>query len=134
ELAQGLHPRALTEDGLARALTALCEQSPVPVELQVAGDRLPEEIEATVYFVCSEALANLAKYASASSASVRITADDRVTRVVVADDGVGGADPTRGSGLRGLRDGGDALGGTVVVESPAGKGTHVVAELPLGSD
>lgn len=134
ELAQGLHPRALTEHGLARALPALCEESPVPVELHVAGERFPDEVEATLYFVCSEALANVAKYACASSASVRIAADNGVARVVVADDGVGGADPTRGSGLRGLADRVEALGGAIVVESPAGKGTRVVAELPLDSD
>jgi len=132
ELARGLHPRALTEDGLARALATLCEQCPVPVELHATGERLPEEIEAAVYFVCSEALANIAKYASASSASVRITADAGVARVVVADDGVGGADAARGSGLRGLADRVETLGGTFVVEGPPGKGTRVVADLPIG--
>jgi signal transduction histidine kinase len=130
-LSQGLHPRALTEDGLAQALTSLCEQSPVPVELHGGRERLPVDVEAAVYFVCSEALANVAKYASASSASVAITVDDGVARVVIADDGVGGADAARGSGLRGLADRVETLGGTVVVESPPGRGTHVVAELPL---
>lgn len=131
ELAHGLHPQALTEHGLAGALVSLGERSPVPVELSVAIERLPEEVEAAVYFVCSEALANVAKYASASSVSVSVAIGDGVARVEIADNGVGGAAPARGSGLQGLADRLEALGGTLTIESPPGKGTRVVAQVPL---
>jgi signal transduction histidine kinase len=132
ELAHGLHPQTLAERGLTGALGSLVEQSAVPVELSVSVDRLPEEIEAAVYFLCSEALANIAKYASASSVGVSVAAGAGVVRVVVADDGVGGADPARGSGLRGLADRLDALGGSLTIESPPGTGTRLTAEAPLG--
>ena len=132
ELAAGLHPRALIEDGLAGALASLAERSPVPVELSLPPDRLPEELEVATYFVCSEALANVAKHASASRTSVRVAARADRLDIEVTDDGVGGADPTGGSGLRGLRDRVESLGGRLRVESPPGKGTSVTAELPLG--
>jgi signal transduction histidine kinase len=132
ELAHGLHPRALTEHGLAQALVSLGEQSVVPVDLSVAIERLPEEVEAAVYFLCSEALANVAKYASASSVAVSVAVGDGVVRVVIADDGVGGADPTRGSGLRGLADRLEALGGRLTIESFPGKGTRLIGKAPLG--
>jgi signal transduction histidine kinase len=132
ELAHGLHPQALTEHGLAQALVSLGEQSVVPVELSVAIERLPEEVEAAVYFLCSEALANVAKYASASSVAVSVAVSDGVVRVEIADDGVGGADPARGSGLRGLADRLEALGGTLTIESLPGKGTRLIGEAPLG--
>ena len=131
DLAGGLHPRALTEDGLAAALASLARRSPVPVELAVPAERLPAEVEVAAYFVCSEALANVAKYASASRAVVRVTADDRAALVEVVDDGVGGADPAQGSGLRGLADRVEALGGALRLESPPGVGTRLAAELPL---
>jgi signal transduction histidine kinase len=131
ELARGLHPRALTENGLAAALALLAERSPVPVELAVPAERLPEDIEAAAYFVCSEALANVAKYASASCVTVSVTASDGVAQFEIADDGVGGADPSRGTGLRGLADRVESLGGTLLVESPPGRGTRLVVELPL---
>jgi signal transduction histidine kinase len=131
DLARGLHPRALTEQGLAAALASLARRSPVPVELAVPAERLPAEVEAAAYFICSEALANIAKYASASRVVVRVTADDRAALVEIVDDGVGGADPAQGSGLRGLADRVEALGGALRLESPPGGGTRLSAELPL---
>jgi signal transduction histidine kinase len=131
ELAAGLHPRELTDHGLAEAVASLARRSPVPVDLEIPVGRYPVEIEAAAYFVCSEALANIAKYASAARVAVEVTAGDGVLRVEVADDGVGGADPARGTGLRGLADRIEALGGTLTVESPPGEGTRLVAEIPL---
>jgi signal transduction histidine kinase len=130
DLAGGLHPRALTEHGLAAALASLARRSPVPVELAVLSERLPAEVEAAAYFICSEALANVAKYASASRVVVRVTADERTVLVEIVDDGVGGADPAQGSGLRGLADRVEALDGTFRLESPPGAGTRLSAELP----
>ena len=130
DLAGGLHPRALTDNGLAAALPSLAQRSPVPVELTVSAERLPAEVEAAAYFICSEALANVAKYASASRAVVHVTADERAAQVEIVDDGVGGADPAQGSGLRGLADRVDALGGTLHLESPPGGGTRLAAEIP----
>ena len=129
-LARGLRPQALTDGGLVRALPPLVQFSPVPVRLTVTVDRLPPAIETAVYFCCSELLANVAKHACASSASVSITASQGLIRAVVADDGIGGADP-RGSGLRGLADRVEALGGSLQVESPAGAGTVVTVAVPL---
>jgi signal transduction histidine kinase len=131
DLAGGLHTRALTEHGLAAALASLARRSPVPVELAVPAERLPAEVEAAAYFICSEALANVAKYASASCVVVRVTADDHAALVEIVDDGVGGADPAQGSGLRGLADRVEALDGTLRLESPPGGGTRLAAELPL---
>jgi signal transduction histidine kinase len=131
DLAGGLHPRALTEQGLAAALASLARRSPVSVELAVPVERLPAEVEAAAYFICSEALANVAKYASASRVVVRVTADERAALVEIVDDGVGGADPEQGSGLGGLADRVEALGGVLRLESPPGGGTRLSAELPL---
>jgi signal transduction histidine kinase len=131
ELAHGLHPQGLTEHGLAEALAALAGQSAVPVELSVAAGRLPEEIEEAVYFLCSEALANVAKYASASSVTVSVAAGDGVVHVEIADDGVGGADPGRGSGLQGLADRLESLRGTLTLQSFTGKGTRLLGEIPF---
>jgi signal transduction histidine kinase len=131
DLAGGLHPRALTEHGLADALASLARRSPVPAELTVPAERLPAEVEGAAYFICSEALANVAKYASASRVIVRVTADDSAALVEIVDDGVGGADPAQGSGLRGLADRVGALGGQLRLESPPGGGTRISAELPL---
>ena len=103
----------------------------MPVELTVPAERLPAEVESAAYFICSEELANVAKYASASRVIVRVTADDRAALVEIADDGVGGADPAQGSGLRGLADRVEALGGALRLESPPGKGTLLAAEIPL---
>jgi signal transduction histidine kinase len=131
-LAAGLHPRELATGGLAGALRALGSRSPVPVELELAlPERVPAETERAAYFVCSEGLANVVKYANASRARVTVGAADGTLRVEVSDDGRGGADLGGGSGLRGLADRVEALGGTLAVESPRGAGTRLVAELPL---
>jgi signal transduction histidine kinase len=131
ELARGIHPRMLTERGLGPALAALAERSPVPVTVVAPSDRLPVVVEAAAYFVCSEALANVAKYGQASRVRCELlVADGRLT-VTVTDDGVGDADPDRGSGLRGLADRVEALGGRLTVSSPAGEGTTITADLPV---
>jgi signal transduction histidine kinase len=128
--AQGVHPRALTERGLPAALRVLAAQAALPVELEVPAIRMPAAQEAAFYFVCSEALANVAKYADATNAWIAVGADGGRVRVLVTDDGRGGADPTAGSGLRGLADRVEALGGRLFVESEPGRGTTVAAVLP----
>jgi signal transduction histidine kinase len=133
-LAHGLHPRILAEAGLAGALESIAEQAPVHVEVIAPDVRLPPEVEAVAYFLCSEALANIAKHASASRVSLSVIAGDGGVRIEVADDGLGGADPARGTGLRGLADRVEALEGTFHVESPAGLGTRLTAEIPLGGE
>jgi len=130
--AQGVHPQVLTDHGLPAALRALADQAAVPIDLDVPDVRLPAPQEAAAYFVCSEALANVGKYAAASSAQIAVAAGDARLRVRVTDDGAGGADPTAGSGLRGLADRVEALGGRLLVESAPGRGTTVAAVLPLG--
>jgi PAS domain S-box-containing protein len=134
ELARGLHPAILSDLGLGPALETLAERAPVPVAVDVAldGERLPEPVEAAAYYVVAEALTNMAKYAKASEARVRVGRADGRAFVEVADDGVGGADAKGGSGLRGLVDRVEALGGRLTVTSPAGAGTRVRAELPAG--
>jgi signal transduction histidine kinase len=131
ELARGIHPAILTDRGLAAALEALATRSPVPVEIDVGVDGLPETIEAAAYYVVAESLANVVKYAQATNVSVRIAQNDEHLAVEVADDGVGGADPAAGTGLRGLADRVEALDGSLAVESAPGEGTIVRAELPL---
>jgi signal transduction histidine kinase len=132
ELARGIHPAVLTERGLDYALTALAERAPVEATLDVKLNRRPPPpIEAAAYYVVAEALANVAKYAQATSATVSVRMDDERLRVEVADDGVGGADPSAGSGLRGLEDRVQAFGGSLRVLSRPGEGTRVLAELPL---
>jgi signal transduction histidine kinase len=131
ELAGGLHPRELTRGGLSEALASLAQRSPVPVDLDIPAERFPADIEAAAYFLCSEGLANVAKYASASRAGVTLRVSNGVLRVAVDDDGIGGADPARGTGLRGLADRVEALDGTLIVESPRGHGTRLAAEIPL---
>jgi signal transduction histidine kinase len=133
ELAAGIHPAVLTERGLGPALSCLAERAPVPVRLAVPAQRLPAVIETAVYFICSEALTNVGKYAHASRADVAVRADGDQVTVLVADDGVGGADPSAGSGLKGLADRVEALGGRFVVESPAGGGTRLLAEIPAAA-
>jgi len=133
-LAHGLHPRVLAEAGLAGAISSLAEQSPVTVEVLAPVPELPADVEAVAYFVCSEALANIAKHAGASRASVSVTTGDGRVRVAIEDDGLGGADPARGSGLSGLADRVEALGGALEVESPVGRGTRVAVEIPLGGE
>jgi PAS domain S-box-containing protein len=133
ELARGIHPAVLTERGLAAALEGVVRRAPVPVELgSVPAGRLPESVEVAAYYLVSEALVNVAKYAHASAATVAVSRSGDRAVVEVSDDGVGGADLTRGSGLRGLADRIGALGGTLEVDSPRGAGTIVRATIPLG--
>ena len=124
----------LSEQGLRRAVQSLVERLPVRVEVAIDADRLPTPVEAAAYFVCAEALANVVKYASASRVRVSVIADEARVTVVVEDDGVGGADPARGSGLRGLADRVATLGGTLRVQGAAGHGTRLAAEIPLGGE
>jgi signal transduction histidine kinase len=131
-LAQGLHPRVLAEHGLADALAVLAKDLPLPVEIKVTGNQLPPPVAAAAYFVCAEALTNTAKHAAAARVTVAVTASDGRVRVEIADDGVGGADPARGSGLRGLADRVATLGGTLQVQSVPGRGTRLAADIPLG--
>jgi PAS domain S-box-containing protein len=130
ELARGIHPAVLSERGLSAALEALAGRAPVPVGVTVPPDRLPPAVEAAAYYVISEALANVAKYAEASAVEIRVTRQNGRAVVEVADDGVGGADPTRGSGLSGLVDRVEALDGVLKVESEPGAGTRIRAEIP----
>jgi len=133
ELARGIHPAILTEHGLAPALDGLVSRVPVPVTVDAETDeRLPGPVESAAYFVVSEALANVAKYAGASQATVRVRRLNGRVTVDVTDDGVGGADAARGSGLRGLADRLGALDGTLSLDSPPGRGTRLHAEIPCG--
>jgi signal transduction histidine kinase len=132
ELARGLHPSVLSERGLEAALEGLAQRAPVPVELEaMPGERLPDRVESASYFVVAEALTNVAKYAHATKASVHVARADGEVLVEVSDDGVGGADPAGGSGLRGLLDRVSALGGTFEVDSQPGEGTTVRAAIPV---
>jgi signal transduction histidine kinase len=132
ELAQGIHPAVLTERGLGSALEVLAARTPVPVELDVAlPERLPEQVEAAVYYVVSEGLANVVKHARADSARVRVSREAERVAVSVEDDGIGGATLANGSGLCGLRDRVETLAGKLGVASGAGIGTALRAELPL---
>lgn len=131
EFARGIHPATLTEAGPAAAIAELAERSPVPVDVSARPGRWPGAVEAAAYFVCSEALTNVAKYARASQVSILLEETDDRLSVRVVDDGVGGADPSAGSGLRGLVDRIEALGGHLRVDSPPGGGTRVTAEVPL---
>jgi signal transduction histidine kinase len=134
ELARGVHPAILTEEGLAAALASLAHRSPLPLTLVAEPeDRFNPEVEATAYFLVCEALANVAKHSQASEATVSATRTDGLLVVEVADDGVGGARPADGSGLTGLADRVEALGGRLRIESPSGGGTTIVAEIPCGS-
>ena len=130
-VARGLHPAVLSGHGLEVALQSIIASAPVPVRLTVALEgRLPEQVEVAAFYVVSESLANIGKHARASSASVDVTVQDSVVVVEVADDGVGGADSEHGSGLRGLADRVEALGGKLRVWSPSGGGTRLRAEMP----
>jgi len=131
ELARGIHPAILTDRGLPAALEALAARATLPVEIERGDENLPAPVEAAAYYVVSEALANVAKYANASCVRVSVAQQNGAARVEVADDGDGGADPALGSGLRGLADRLAALNGTLEVESPPGKGTTIRAEIPL---
>jgi signal transduction histidine kinase len=132
ELASGIHPALLSERGLGPALEALAARAPVPTTVEgVPIERLPAPVEAAAYFVTSESLTNVAKYANASSARVRLEVEHGRMRLTVSDDGDGGADPFTGSGLRGLRDRVEALDGRLEIHSPPGVGTTITADIPL---
>jgi signal transduction histidine kinase len=130
ELARGIHPTVLTDAGLAPAVAMLAGRMAVPVALSVAEDRYPPTVEATAYFVISEALANITKHASATHAGVTVERHGAVLHVEVCDDGCGGAEPSPGSGLAGLEDRVAAVGGVLGVESSPGSGTVVRVDLP----
>jgi signal transduction histidine kinase len=132
EISRGIHPAILSKGGLGRALTALASRSAVPVELDVRPElRLPEHVEVAAYYVVSEALTNAAKHAQASVVHVELVAHDAMVRLAIRDDGIGGAEPGQGSGLVGLSDRIEALGGTLQVTSPTGDGTTLLIEIPL---
>jgi signal transduction histidine kinase len=132
EISRGIHPAILSRGGLGPALKHLCALAAVPVELDVSTDvRLPESIEVAAYYVVSEALTNIAKHAHAAHAHVAVELGDGSLLLAIRDDGVGGADPSRGSGLIGLCDRVETTGGTIVVESPVGAGTRLLVALPV---
>jgi signal transduction histidine kinase len=134
EMARGIHPAILSEGGLRPALHALARRVLIPVELHIGtGARFPQPVEVAAYYAVSEALANTAKHANASHASVSLEERDGALQLAVRDDGAGGADLGRGSGLVGLRDRVEALGGTIEVTSPQGSGTTVQVTLPTGT-
>ncbi len=132
EISHGIHPAILSEGGLPPSLKTLARRSPIPVLLDVRVEgRLPENVEVAAYYVVAEMLTNAAKHAHASTVHVDVAEAEGMLRVAVQDDGVGGADPARGSGLVGLRDRVEALGGAVAVDSPKGEGTAIEVTLPL---
>jgi signal transduction histidine kinase len=132
EISRGIHPAVLSRAGLRSALRALGRRSAIPVDMDVRiGERLSGPVEVGAYYVVSETLTNAAKHARASVVEVDAEASDGTLRVCVRDDGIGGADPGLGSGLVGLKDRIEALGGTFSMHSPAGGGTTVTCELPL---
>jgi signal transduction histidine kinase len=133
DLARGIHPAVLADRGLDAAISALAARSPVPVGVEVATGRLPDPVESAAYFVVAEALTNAAKHAGAAEITVRISRHRALLIVEVIDDGSGGADPARGSGLRGLADRLAAVDGRLTVTSPPGGPTVIRAELPCGS-
>jgi signal transduction histidine kinase len=132
ELARGIHPRILSSGGLAHALETIAGRSRIPVTLEVrTGARLAERLEETAFYVVSEALTNAARHSNASAMQVTVETGDGALRLSIADDGAGGADPSRGSGLLGLKDRIETLGGTLRVQSRAGEGTRLRVEIPL---
>ena len=134
ELARGIHPAILSRGGLAAALRVLARRSAVPVELAAGIDGpLPDDVEVAAYYVAAEALTNAAKHARASVVRVDASTADGTLTLTVRDDGVGGARPGGGSGLVGLRDRVEALGGTIRIDSPAARGTCVVATFPTAA-
>jgi signal transduction histidine kinase len=134
EISRGIHPAILSERGLGPALRALARRSPVPVELDLRSERrLPEHVEVAAYYAVSEALTNAAKHAHASVVHVELDTHDAVLQLAIRDDGLGGADPKQGSGLVGLSDRIEALGGTLELTSPAGNGTALLIQIPVGS-
>jgi signal transduction histidine kinase len=132
EISRGIHPAILATGGLTPALKTLARRSAVPVELDVqVARRLPQPVEVAAYYIVSEALTNVAKYARASVVHVDVAAGDAVIGLRVRDDGIGGADPSRGSGLIGLKDRVEALGGTITISGGPGEGTAIAATIPI---
>ena len=132
EISRGIHPAVLARGGLAAALKTLARRSAVPVLLEVRAETaLPEPVEVAAYYIVSEALTNTAKHAHASVVHVSVEAHGGILQLSISDDGRGGADPGRGSGLIGLTDRVDALGGTIEVESGIGEGTTLLVTLPV---
>jgi signal transduction histidine kinase len=130
ELAHGILPSVLTHGGLRAGVRALASRMSIPLEIDVSADRLPQEVEATAYFIVAEALTNVEKHSNAKGAKVTTRLDNRALRVEVRDDGVGGAQAD-GTGLVGLRDRLGVLDGRLQVESPAGRGTLIAASIPV---
>jgi signal transduction histidine kinase len=134
EISRGIHPAILSKGGLGPALRALAQRSAIPVDLDITTDvRLAEPVEVAAYFVASEALANAAKHSQASRIDVSLEQRRGSLMLSVGDDGVGGADAGRGSGLVGLSDRVEALGGRFVLESPPGRGTTISVQLPIAT-
>jgi signal transduction histidine kinase len=132
ELSRGIHPAVLTQGGLAPALKALRRRSPVRVTLDIRFERrLPDQVEAAAYYTVSEALTNASKHASATRVRVEVQITDGTLHLSIRDDGAGGADPSRGSGLTGLKDRIEALGGWIHIDSAPGSGTHIDVEIPV---
>jgi signal transduction histidine kinase len=131
ELARGVHPQILTTSGLAAAIAELVRDTPVPLVLDVTDRRFPPAIESAVYFLCAEGVTNVVKHAGATTATVRVAGGSERLTAEVVDDGRGDADPASGSGLRGLIDRVEAVGGTLRIDSVRGAGTRLVADLPL---
>jgi signal transduction histidine kinase len=132
EIARGIHPALLAKGGLAPAIKALARRSPVPVELDLRADRrLPERVEVAAYYVVSEALTNAAKHAHATVVFVDVDVDDAQVQLSIRDDGRGGAAPDQGSGLVGLRDRVEALGGRIEIASAVGSGTSLSVTIPI---
>jgi signal transduction histidine kinase len=135
EISRGIHPAILSEGGLGPALKTLARRAPIPVALDVrVEDKLPDGVEVAAYYAISELVTNTAKHAHASTIDVAVTSADGVVHIVARDDGIGGADPARGSGLVGLRDRIEVLGGTISVRSPKGEGTAIEVALPIDGD
>jgi signal transduction histidine kinase len=134
EISRGIHPAILSKGGLGPALRTLARRSAIPVELELHSDRrLPQPIEAAAYYVVSEALTNAAKHSHASAVWVDVETGDGLVHVSIRDDGVGGAAPGHGSGLLGLKDRVEALGGEIEIQSTTGSGTSLRVKIPLGS-
>jgi signal transduction histidine kinase len=134
ELVRGIHPAVLTDRGLDAAISAIAGRSPIPVEVDVRlKERLPEEVEGTAYFVIVEALTNVTRHSGATAAKVQVYRDGNWLRITVEDNGRGGADPAKGTGMRGLRDRIAALDGSFAFSSPEGRGTRISVEIPCVS-
>jgi PAS domain S-box-containing protein len=135
EISHGIHPAILSEGGLGPALKALARRSAVPIELDVRTDRrLPDPVEVGAYYLVSETLTNAAKHAQASVVHIDVEAEDSIVQLMIRDDGVGGADHAQGSGLVGLSDRVEALGGRIEIASPAGHGTSLLVRIPIEAD